>query len=395
MYMLNPQHTGRTAALIGPDVMVVPSVVEKTGTIAQPFVFGNLFVLPSFSIDASGTLYIGSNDGWVYAIDDQGDYKTGWPVQVSNVDPSVYLAPNSLYTTPAISGIDGTIYIGSNVGYLHALTPSGVLKWSYAAGAPLQSSPCIDASGTIYFGASTRVYALRDAGDQAYLRWLNIFDTSGNINSSPALNPYNGYLYFGSDDGYIYAVNSFTGVFIWKEDTGQPIYMSPTVDSSGNVLIGNGSNMDGVLSYFDGTVGGTALWQQAYEVADGPFYNTVAIYGDTVYLSTIAYVYALDRYTGNLIWPGLGRYINTAYYYSSPAIDASGTIYFTSIQALPRDGLAVGDCVLTALTDNGPAGYIENWSCKIDAGGRLAPPVIGPNQTIYLSSTLNKIYQVS
>jgi outer membrane protein assembly factor BamB len=381
MYMLNPQHTG-TNPLVGPSTAIVPLVVEKSGTSEYPFVFGNLFVLPSFAIDASGTLYIGSNDGWVYSINDQGDYTPGWPTQVSDFGPEVYMDANALYTTPALS--NGTIYLGSNVGYLHALTPAGVLKWSYYAGAPLQSSPCIDASGTIYFGAGPRVYAVRDAGESGYLKWLTPFTTNNTVNSSPALNPLNGYLYFGSDDGYIYAVDSFTGDLKWSADTGQPIYMSPTVDSSGNVLIGNGSNMDGILGYYDGTTGGSPLWAQQYDLNDGPYYNTVAVHGDTVYLSTISYVYALDRYTGVILW----RYINTDYYYSSPVVDASGTVYFTSIEALPN----TGDCFLTAVAEND--GH-EFWSCKIETGGRLAPPVLGPNQTIYLSSTLNKIYQVS
>jgi len=387
MYMLNSQHTGQSA-YAGP-------VAEPTSIVSVPFVSGNLFVSPSISISNDGIMYLGSNDGYVYALYSATGL-TKWNVRVANsANPAGFLtSPNSMYTTPAIA-IDGTIYIGSNEGYLYALRPAdGSIKWSFYAGYPLQSSPIIDnATGSIYFGAGTRVYAIGDAGFTAYNKWLSpFFQTGANVNSSPALST-NGYIYFGSDDGYVYGVNSFTGVQKWQRSTNttlpdlvHPIYTSATIDASNNVIIGNGSYMDGELYYLNGLTG-AILWQNSYDPQIGPFYNTPAVRGDVIYLSTIAYIYSINRLTGNQIW----RYINSNCYYTSPIIDVNGKIYVASIQTqnTPANGWLKNDGILHCLNTDGT----DSWVINV-ADGRLAPPVLSSDGTIYISATDNKIYAI-
>jgi outer membrane protein assembly factor BamB len=381
MYMINPQHTG-ISPYIGP--FDLPTTLWSTD-----FVSGNLFVSPSISIASNGTLYLGSNDGYIYALNPTNPTNNHviWKKQL--IDIAEYPITSQLYTTPAIA-LDGTIYIGSNEGYLYALNPvDGTIKWSYYAGHPLQSSPTIDnTSNTIYFGAGYSVYAIGDAGYKGYLKWLTPFDTSGNVYSSPALG-LTGKLYFGSDDGYVYAVDSLTGLFAWKQSTNttpvppnlNPIFTSPAVDLSNNVIIGNGSFMNGVLYCYAGDTG-DVLWNNSYDANIGPFYNTVAVYGDTIYLSTIAYVYAINRINGVEKY----KFKNGNFYYTSPIIDANGTLYLASLSVYTSDG------ILHSITDNG-ATLIENWSYTVSYG-RLAPPVIGDDGTIYISSTANKIYAI-
>lgn len=379
MYMLNPQHTGISPS-IGPTSL--PLTLWSTD-----FVSGNLFVSPSISIAYNGTLYLGSNDGYVYALSptNPANNHVIWKKQVINV--SQYPATSQLYTTPVIS-TDGTVYIGSNQGYLYALKPDSTIKWSYYAGQPLQSSPVIDNSNnTIYFGAGYRVYAIGDDDYRGYLKWLSPFDTSGNVYSSPALG-HTGKLYFGSDDGYVYAVDKFTGLYEWSFNASttlpagvHPIYTSPTVDLSNNVIIGNGSYMNGVLYCLDGDTG-SEQWNNSYDPMIGPFYNTVAVYGDTIYLSTIAYVYAIDRINGDEKY----KFYKSNYYYTSPIIDATGKLFFASLNVYTNDG------ILHSITDTGVT-FIENWSYNV-SHGRLSPPVLGSDGTIYISSTANKIYAI-
>jgi outer membrane protein assembly factor BamB len=374
MYMQNAQHTG---------------ISPYTGPLAMPtllwylnFTCGNLYVLPTISIDSSGILYLGSNDGYLYITD---------PILTNYYFLYVFLKADAIYVTPLIAP-DGTIYIGTNSGDFYAVNPNGTIKWTALFGGPFQSSPIMGANGTIYFGAGSAMYAIGDNSTEFYSKWLNPFITGGVINSSPALGT-SGYLYFGSDDGYVYALDSFTGVQLWAFDATvgllpvQPIYSSPTVDASNNVLIGNGSNTDGVLYYLDG-LSGAVLWsypappQTAPSVQSsvGPFYNAVAVRGNTVYLSTMTTVYALDRLSGLKNW----HFNKASCYYSSALVDANGHIFFTSINARTSHGM------VHSLTDNGST-YTENWS--YDTGpGRLAAPVLDSNGTIYLSSTANKIY---
>jgi outer membrane protein assembly factor BamB len=392
MYMLNVRHTG-LSAYNGPTTATLPAIYWQ-----KPFVSGNLFVSPSIAISSTGTLYLGSNDGYIYSLSSV-DGSMNWLTRVNNSNSSPFTSPNSIYTTPVI-GSDGTIYVGSNEGYLFALNPSGTIKWSYSAGYPLQSSPIMDASGSIYFGAGNNVYAVGDAGSQAYAKWLNPFVTNAHVNSSPALGT-NGYLYFGSDDGYVYAVNNFTGLLKWSFDASgnippspiiqvHPIYTSVSLDASCNVIIGTGSYMNGVLYYLDGLTG-SPLWIKTNFINNynGPFYNTVAINGNTIYLSTIAYVFAINRLNGVTNW----YYYNTNCYYTSAAIGADGILYIGSIKAKTINQYTQNAGVLHCLTDNGNS-WTENWALQVCNPGRLAPPVIGNDQTIYISSTANNIYAI-
>jgi outer membrane protein assembly factor BamB len=386
MYMLNTQHTG-VSTYTGPAG--TPQLLWTAS-----FTCGNLFVLPTISIASDGTLYLGTNDGFLSALNPRnGSTKWTRSLQKSGGYSS------SIYTTPAI-GLDGTIYAGIETGFFYAVSPSGQIKWNYAPqsnSGKLQASPMIDASGTIYFAVSNSVYAIGDAQNQPYPKWLTPFATGANINSSPALGQ-NGYLYFGSDDGYVYAVDSFTGILRWSFDATasllpagiHPIYSSPTVDQSNNVLMGNGSNMDGVLYYLNGLTG-SVLWTfpnppqsqtgSSIDSMVGPFYNAPAVSGNTVYLSTMTYIYAIDRLTGVENW----RFYKAKCYYSSAVVDAQGNILFTSIDARTSHGF------LHSLSDQGLS-YTENWSYDTGAVGRLAAPTLGADGTIYVSSTANQIY---
>ncbi len=55
-------------------------------------------------------------------------------------------------SSPAI-GSNGTIYVGSWDDNLYAINPDGTLKWSYAIGSNIDSSPAKGSGGTIYVGS--------------------------------------------------------------------------------------------------------------------------------------------------------------------------------------------------------------------------------------------------
>jgi outer membrane protein assembly factor BamB len=382
MYMQDIRHTG-----VSPYSRSISNMPAIQWTSNFNWNSGNLFVSPAFAIDANSNLYLGSNDGYVYSINPTSGM-LNWQVRLNNSTNGLLINPNAMYTTPAIGFFD-TIYIGSNEGLLYALyLTDGTVKWSYRANYPLQSSPIIDPSdGTIYFGAGPRMYAVRDGGREPYLAWLTPFDVSGNITSSPALGQ-NGWLYFGSADGFIYAVDKFNGVARGSYDTGQPIYGSASIDASNNIIIGNGSYQNGTLYCLDKLLT-TKLWDFTGAANMGSFYETSAINGDTIYLSTMAYVYAINRLDGSQLW----QYTSPSCYYSSPLVDASGTLYFTSISAwtYAETGWETNDGILHSV--NGVDGTV-NWMYNVASQGRLAAPVMGTDGTIYLNATNNKMYAI-
>ncbi|MCS7231610.1 MAG: PQQ-binding-like beta-propeller repeat protein [Elusimicrobiota bacterium] len=107
-----------------------------------------------------------------------------------------------VYSSPAI-GKDGTIYVGSRDDCLYAINPDGTLKWKFKTGNWIESSPAIGKDGTIYVGSyDNYLYAINPDGT---LKWK--FETGGDVDSSPAIGK-DGTIYVGSWDGYLYAINS-------------------------------------------------------------------------------------------------------------------------------------------------------------------------------------------
>src|ERR1700730_4437856 len=88
------------------------------------------------------------------------------------------------------------------------------LKWKFATGNRIVSSPVID-SKRIYFGGDDgNVYAV----DAETGRQIWKCTTRGPVSSSPAVA--NGIVYATSYDGKLYALNSDTGAVKWKFATG-------------------------------------------------------------------------------------------------------------------------------------------------------------------------------
>ena len=95
------------------------------------------YVTSSPAIGADGTVYVGSDDRKVYALDgkigaNQWKFRTG-----------SYVA-----SSPAI-GADGTVYVGSKDHKVHALDgKTGAKQWEFQTGVDVYSSPAIGADGT-------------------------------------------------------------------------------------------------------------------------------------------------------------------------------------------------------------------------------------------------------
>lgn len=173
-----------------------------------------------------GTVYFGSGDGNVYALDaSNGNQK--WKFQTGDV----------IHSSPAVA--DGILYVGSWDTYFYALeTATGKEKWRFRTGDDprihnqigIQSSALI-ANGTVYFGCrDSNLYAL-DArtGDK---KW--VFNNKGSwVIGSPVLK--DGRLYFTtSDSGLFHAVDAATGVEIYNLTFLWPLFSSPAI--AGNVL---------------------------------------------------------------------------------------------------------------------------------------------------------------
>jgi outer membrane protein assembly factor BamB/PKD repeat protein len=325
MFGMDPQHHRRS-----------PYVGAQTDNVKWTFTTGGA-IRSSPAIGADGTIYVGSDDGRLYAIKPNGNLR--WSYNLGDLVPSspaigsdgtVYIGcwngnyyainPNGTlkWTFPtggaigssATVGPDGTIYCGSNDEHLYAINPDGSLKWSYAAGDAVYSVPAIAATGTIYIGSLTdgKLHAVRPDGS---LKWT--YTTGGWIDSSPAVAS-DGTVYVGSQDHLLYAVNP-DGSLKWTFTTAGDIHSSPGIGLDGTIYIGSG---DGNIYAINAD--GSNRW--AYKTFAAFVSPTIGADG-TVYAGCWLSRFALNA-DGSVLW----SYSCSDDTESSPAIGMDGTVYF-------------------------------------------------------------------
>jgi PGF-CTERM protein len=140
--------------------------------------------------------------------------------------------------------VDGTVFIGSNDGNVYALDAgNGSEQWRFQAGDGVSSSPTV-VDETVFVGSNdNNTYAL-DAGDGTE-QWR--FQTGDTVLSSPTV--VDGTVFVGSNDNNMYALDAGDGTEQWRFEIGVG-RSSPTV-VDGTVFVG-GSKMY-ALDAGDGT----------------------------------------------------------------------------------------------------------------------------------------------
>jgi outer membrane protein assembly factor BamB len=281
------------------------------GTLKWSYRTGH-YVNSSPAVGVDGTIYFGSSDNKLYALNKDGTLK--WN----------YTVGNWIYSGPAI-GADNTIYFGSHDKNVYALNPDGSLKWSYTTGGTVYSSPAIGVNGTIYVGSSDyRLYALNTDGT---LKWY--YSTGNAVCSSPAIGT-DSTIYFGSWDDKIYALNP-DGSLKWSYTTGDIVYASPAIGADGTIYIGSYDNNLYALNS-----NGTLKW--SFNTGGDVYSNPAIGVDNTIYFgSWDDKIYALNP-DGSLKW----SYTTGNDVRCSPAIGLNGMIYVGSydnnLYALNSDG---------------------------------------------------------
>jgi len=231
--------------------------------------------------------------------------------------------------------------------------------WKYQTGAAVSSSPAIGFDGTIYFGSRDQyIYALNPDGN---LKWK--YQTTGEVESSPAIGS-NGTVYIGSNDHFVYALNA-DGILKWRYETKDEVKSSAAIGLDGTIYIGSDDCYLYALS-----ADGNLKWK--YHSEDWIRSSPVIGLEGTVYVCSNVryadyfYLHALNR-DGNLVWKNK---INGGIA-SSPSIGSDGTIYLCS----------TNDAHVYAFNVDGSL----RWKYKIYSH---SSPIIGPNSTIYLGGII-------
>ena len=252
-------------------------------------------------------------------------------------------------SSPAI--VDGVIYVGSNDGNLYAIDQqTGTEKWVFSTGARVASSPAVD-HGLVYFGSyDGNFYAVdtatgklrwkfRNAGERRYAATHlhgslpageTMPDPFDVYLSSPAVS--NGAVYFGSGDGNVYALDAASGVLKWKFTTGDVVHASPAI-VDGKLYIGS---WDSYFYALDAATG-KELWR--FKTGEDPdIHNQVGIQSSATVADGVVYfgcrdsnLYALDAATGKKLWSFNNK---GSWVIVSPVVQAGKLYFATSDTAL-------------------------------------------------------------
>ena len=191
---------------------------------------------------AQGMVYIGSMDGFLYALDAAtGTLNWKFKTQEQALSP------------PAIEA--GTLFLSSTDGSLYALRARTGQSWlRYRTQNRLHDSPVV-ANGLVYFPSGGRIFAVAanayelPGQYQLTLVWAQFWlwqfpvprppgqpggkwrfsprQLPGGIVSAPAVTPEA--FYVGDTNGYLYARDALTGEELWQFKSGGAIMASPAI----------------------------------------------------------------------------------------------------------------------------------------------------------------------
>src|SRR3989304_5157328 len=203
---------------ITPKGKVLWAFKTANGKLLWSYKTGASIMTSSPSIGKDNTIYIGSWDKHLHALNADGSAKWNFETE------------NKIDASPAVG--EGTVYITDINGKLYAINLDGTLEWRFDLGGRTHSSPAIDTDETIYVGTQEgNLYAIAKDGA---LKWK--FKTEKSITASPTVDA-NGVIYIGSWDGKLYAVNN-DGPLKWRTTIGEPLLSSPAIDSKNTLYVG-------------------------------------------------------------------------------------------------------------------------------------------------------------
>jgi outer membrane protein assembly factor BamB len=224
-------------------------------------------------------------------------------------------------TEGAVVGADGTIYVASDAGILHAIDPStGKDRWTYDAHArtdtDLSVSPLLLPDGTILYPTpAARLDALSPSGHLLWTQSLPAKPTSPVTANGKRV-------YVGDDSGAVSAIDVRPGgghKLAWTVRTGAQSSASVVTDGAGRVYTTSGSSLVAI-----GDHGATADIAWRADPHDGQVEVSPGLAPDgTVVLGTNGSTEWGYHPDGKLAWHTGSR----ATTYSSPAVTDTGLAY--------------------------------------------------------------------
>lgn len=283
-----------------------------------------------------------------------------------------------IYSSPVLGG--GVVYVTTYAtpkGSLVALDEkSGAISWSFVASGPIGSTPyLIEELGLVVFGSDDGfLYAVDLSGKEVW-RYRHSFLKSFSLSSAPLFvssSPTAGTLYFGTSDsaGNIYALaveGKQKPTLLWSHPTGSSSVPAGVPGScafvAGALFVGAN---DGKVYSLDASTGKLRWSMQTMSIV----YSSPAFGQDTSRLfvgSNDGSLYAFNQSTGTQLW----SLSTPGWVDSSPAVAAGGTVYATTSNGNGIQNYAAIYAV------NGNTGEVIWQNVLADADGLYDPVVVG------------------
>lgn len=274
-----------------------------------------------------------------------------------------------------------SVYFGSDDGHLYALdTKRQLLNWRFATGGIVRSTPAFKGNKVFFTSDDGYLYAVdKKTGKQFWRSSLGDEDAMriGPANeapwefdwgkSSPVIS--GGRVFVGSADGHLYAINANNGKLIWRHPAGDRVRGNPVVKGNKVYFASWDQHV-----YSVNAITGTLIWKHAL---GGRIVSSPALINDKIIVGARdAKLYALDAQTGTPLW--IHSYPDGSWVESSAvAGEAPGAFFIGTSDALK---LSKFDAVTGK----------EMWAFRT-TGWTWGTPTVA-NGTVYIGSTGADVY---
>lgn len=237
-------------------------------------------------------VYLASDDGYLYGAEVQSGAQA-WRTDIGNslprdkreklgtsTDPTGW---DYLQSSPVV--VNGQIYIGSLDGNVYALAAdTGKINWTYKTGQKVRAMPTL-ADGVLYIGSwDESMYALNALSGQ--MLWTT--PVGGEVQSTALVA--NGLVYTASRKASVVALDAQTGEKKWEYDYGRNMWVESSPQLVGNIIYIGSSGNKTVLG-LDGQTGKvfTMFFSQAFH------WSTPAIVDDTLYIGATSFKQEVNK----------------------------------------------------------------------------------------------------
>ena len=165
------------------------------------------------AIAADGTIYVvSSKENCLYAVNSNGTEKWRSSTSIESLKPA---------SCPIVDK-DGTVYIGAEDGYVYAVSSGGNEKAKYKTEARVSSTPAITEDSFLYFGSEDGSFYMVNLAETNADKQMTTYQADAELSASPAVGD-DGKIYIASENGILWAIKRSSAKGL-KKDAPWPMF---------------------------------------------------------------------------------------------------------------------------------------------------------------------------